>query len=68
MPSTARVLDRKSEENSSLLVKLWGGAHFLGDMEFEVGLKGGSIYVIGGNLRHRDQGNKDLVRDGEAHL
>lgn len=67
MPSTAGVLDKKSEENSSLLVKL-GGGHFLGDMEFEVGLKGGSIYIVGGNLRPGDQRSKGLVRDGEAHL
>lgn len=64
MPSTARVLDRKLEESSSLLVK-WGS--FLGDMEFEVGLKGGSIYIAGRNLRHGDRWSKDLVRGGEAH-
>lgn len=32
-----------------------------------MGLKGGSIYIAGGNLRHGDRWSKDLVRGGEAH-
>ena len=28
----------------------------LGDIEFEVGLKGGSVYIAGGNLRHGGMG------------